>query len=95
VGTLPLAGRRRTPLAAAFAVGATPVIDRALGGPGSTFIEAGLVAGYSVAAYASWWRAVLGGVVILAGAWLSVRWTVPAAASFSFVAVLLALPWLA
>src|SRR4051794_27773962 len=59
VCTLPLAARRRAPLLAAFAVAVTPVIDRALGGPGSVSLEAGVVAAYSVAAFAPWWRAVV------------------------------------
>src|SRR4051794_5133580 len=98
VCTLPLAVRRRAPLVAAFAVFAAPVIDRALGGTWElpwALAAAAVVASYSVAAYQRWPRAVVGGLLVLAGMWLSVRWTAPPETGFSGPAMVLVVPWLA
>src|SRR5215203_508273 len=76
VCTLPLALRRRFPFVAAACVFASAVLDRALDGtwaqPTALLIVL-LIAGYSVAAYASLPTAVLGGLLAFGG-WALNEW---------------------
>src|SRR5829696_1589822 len=97
VWALPLAVRRRAPLAPALAVLAGVALNQALGDaqePLGVFACA-LVAGYSVAAYGSWWRAAPGGLALLLALELHSWWAGFGTADSTFSALLvLALAWL-
>jgi signal transduction histidine kinase len=95
--------RRRFPLVAAAVVAAAPLVDQMFGGPWvgpQAELIAAVVAAYSVAAFATGFRALAGGALVLAGLWLRVAWTafgpgVEAPLQFAFYFVFVAMPWIA
>jgi signal transduction histidine kinase len=99
VCTLPLAVRRRVPLVAAAGVFVSAVVDRALDGTWAqpfVLILALLIAGYSVAAYASLPTAVLGELLAFAGWALNEWWwATPEYSDLNATAALFAAPWVA
>ena len=97
--SLPIALRRRLPIAAAAGVLAAPLLGRALGGMWEsaplTLFVAVLIVQYSVAAYGSAPTAVIGGLIAFAGVVLSDAWSAVDDAELGVMAALAVGPWLA
>jgi signal transduction histidine kinase len=97
--TLPVALRRRLPLAAAAGLLAAPLLGYALDAmwespPLALFVSL-LIVQYSVAAYGSAPAAVIGGLAAFAGSALSDEWASGEDAELAVMAVLATGPWLA
>ncbi|HYH88697.1 MAG TPA: sensor histidine kinase [Solirubrobacteraceae bacterium] len=100
--TLPLAARRRAPLAVTCTFAATAALNAILGGDlfaGEPPLPASLIAGavtfYSLGAHAEERRAVVGAAVGLAGVWTAVIATDVDLQSFLFsTGLIVATPWL-
>ena len=101
--TLPLAARRRAPLAVAVVFAATAALNAILGGglfagepPPVAALLAGAVAFYSLGVYADDRPALEGAAVGVAGVWTAVIASQPDFQSFLFSAgLIVATPWLA
>jgi signal transduction histidine kinase len=98
VCTLPLALRRRLPLATAAGVLAAPLLGHLLDDgwePTFALYGAAMIAEYSVAAYGSTATAIAGGLIALAGPAFAEARSPSGEGEIAVSAVLLAVPWIA